>query len=180
MAKTQWLLAAAGLLALGVGVKLAGVSAPEPAMIAGLALTATVPYQEVVMDVTVVQRRRAKDGRQLLTVQTNDGVQTLVYVSDDARAEPAAEGDRIHLRATVISAGGKFLTAVKPRALTRIDQASTEPEVLATVRAEVAYIDGTERSVPAPEVPDGDHVGTVHSFGEQQKFVVTARTASHD
>ena len=167
----QWPALAAGILALGVAIRLAGVSAPEPAQIDGLALSRTQAHEDVVLEVKVIDRRAARDGRPLLTVETRDGVQSMLYVSDDAMAVPADIGDRLRLRATVIGAGGKFLTAVKPGALTPLRSEAAGDPVLAEVRNGVAYIDGYTTAVAAPDVADGRYQGVVHTYGNNVRFV---------
>ena len=149
-----------GVLALGVAIRLAGVAAPAPAVITGAQLTAAAANTEVSLQVVVTERRRARDGRQLLAVETSDRVQTLVYVADDAMAQPVSEGQHLRVRATVVGAQGRFLTAVKPGALELMAESSVEDNVVAVVVNGVAVLDGYAGShVLAPDIPDGRYVG---------------------
>lgn len=166
----QGLLLGLAVVALGAGIRLAGVADAVPAHVTGVGLSSLPLHVDVTLEVTVLSKRPASDGRPLLKVETEDGVQLLVYVSDDARAGVITEGGRYRMRAT--KAGNDFLTVVKPGSLRAAADVAAMVGVRADVRNGMAYLhEYSDAVVPAPDLPDGEYVGQLRSEGDSTRFV---------
>lgn len=160
-------LAAVVVLSCGIALSRTDIG-PAPGPYKG----SEAPNTEVTVTGLIVHRKLAGDGRAMITIETPETLQLAIYIADDAHAPTAVVGQRVSVRATII--GPRFLTAVKPKAVTLLLPEPELRQVQARVRSHWAHVHGTSNTnpIPAPGLADGTYLGQVATTEQGTVFSV--------
>lgn len=152
------------LVLVGVACGFSGMTKVKSTVVTGMTLATTNDGSHITVVGKVMTMSPASDGRPLLTLETKDGFQATVYVSDDAEAGTLFIGNTYQVEATV---QGSLLIANIKGGVKKLATLSSTPVSTSVDAQGYAHVDSADGSylVPAPGVSPGAYNGTLQDQG---------------